>query len=57
MPHEKYLIIQLHELLQYLVKRGILTMVVVAQHGMLGEAMVPDFMGEQESLNTKELSH
>ena len=39
MPHEKYLIIQLHELLQYLGKRGVLTLVVVAQHGMLGQAM------------------
>ncbi len=39
MPHEKFLIIQLHELLQYLGKRGILTFVVVAQHGMLGQTM------------------
>ncbi|WP_404308449.1 ATPase domain-containing protein [Neorhodopirellula lusitana] len=39
MPHEKFLIIQMHELLQYLGKRGILTLVVVAQHGMLGQAM------------------
>lgn len=39
MPHEKFLIIQLHELLQYLGRRSILTLVVVAQHGMLGHAM------------------
>ncbi len=39
MPHEKYLIIQMHELLQFRGKRGILTLVVVAQHGMLGQAM------------------
>src|SRR6056297_741062 len=39
MPHEKFLIIQMHELLQFLGKRGILTLVVVAQHGMLGTAM------------------
>ena len=39
MPHEKFLIIQMHEMLQYLGKRGILTLVVVAQHGMLGQAM------------------
>ncbi|QDV40927.1 Circadian clock protein kinase KaiC [Stieleria neptunia] len=39
MPHEKFLVIQLHELLQYLSKRSILTLVVVAQHGMLGQAM------------------
>ncbi len=39
MPHEKFLVVQLHELLQYLSKRSILTLVVVAQHGMLGQAM------------------
>jgi len=39
MPHENFLIIQLHELLQYLGRHGILTLVVVAQHGMLGQAM------------------
>lgn len=39
MPHERFLIVQLHELLQYLGKRGVLTLVVVAQHGMLGSSM------------------
>ncbi|QEG40939.1 ATPase domain-containing protein [Roseimaritima ulvae] len=39
MPHERFLIIQLHELLQYLGKHGVLTLVVVAQHGMLGQTM------------------
>ncbi|MFG0263045.1 MAG: ATPase domain-containing protein, partial [Novipirellula sp. JB048] len=39
MPHEKFLTIQLHDLLQYLGRRGIVTLVVVAQHGMLGQAM------------------
>ncbi|MFG0267151.1 MAG: ATPase domain-containing protein [Rhodopirellula sp. JB055] len=39
MPHEKFLIIQMHEMLQYLGRRGILTLVVVAQHGMLGQGM------------------
>ncbi|WP_246146815.1 ATPase domain-containing protein [Rubripirellula lacrimiformis] len=39
MPHEKHLIIQLHELLQFLSKESILTLVVVAQHGMLGQSM------------------
>ncbi len=39
MPHEKFLIIQMHEMLQYLGKRSILTLVVVAQHGMLGQTM------------------
>ncbi|TWU17574.1 Circadian clock protein kinase KaiC [Novipirellula galeiformis] len=39
MPHEKFLTIQLHDLLQYLGRRGIVTLVVVAQHGMLGQSM------------------
>jgi circadian clock protein KaiC len=39
MPHEQFLIIQMHEMLQYLSKRGILTLVVVSQHGMLGTTM------------------
>lgn len=39
MPHEKFLIIQLHDLLQFLGKEGVLTLVVVAQHGMLGQTM------------------
>ncbi|TWU10577.1 ATPase domain-containing protein [Allorhodopirellula heiligendammensis] len=39
MPHEKFLIIQMHEMLQFLGERGILTLVVVAQHGMLGQTM------------------
>lgn len=36
MPGEKFLTIQMHELLTYLGERGVLTLVVVAQHGMLG---------------------
>ncbi len=39
MPHEKFLIVQMHEMLQYLGNRGILTLVIVAQHGMLGQTM------------------
>ena len=39
MPHEKFLIIQMHEMLQFLGKQGILTLVIVAQHGMLGSTM------------------
>lgn len=39
MPHEKFLNIQLHDLLQYLGRRGIVTLVIVAQHGMLGQSM------------------
>ncbi|MCA9146232.1 MAG: circadian clock protein KaiC [Planctomycetaceae bacterium] len=39
MPHEKFLTIQLHDLLQYLGQRGIVTLVIAAQHGMLGSTM------------------
>jgi circadian clock protein KaiC len=36
MPGEQYLIIQMHELLTYLAQQGVLTLVVVAQHGLVG---------------------
>lgn len=36
MPHEKFLIIQLNDILHYLGRRGVVTFLVVAQHGMLG---------------------
>ena len=39
MPEEKFLILQLHELLSYLGQKGITTLLIVAQHGMLGSAM------------------
>lgn len=39
MPEERFLTIQLHELLTYLGQQGVLTMLVVAQHGLLGSAM------------------
>ncbi|MFW7381764.1 MAG: ATPase domain-containing protein [Oligoflexus sp.] len=39
MPEEKFLVIQLHELLSYLSQKGIVTILVVAQHGMLGVSM------------------
>ena len=39
MPHERHLIVQMHELLKFLGNRGIVTFVVVAQHGLLGQAM------------------
>ncbi len=37
MPEEQYLILHLHELLQYLNRRGIATFLTVAQHGMIGD--------------------
>lgn len=39
MPDERFLSIQLHELLTYLGHRGVVTFLVVAQHGVLGAAM------------------
>lgn len=39
MPEERFLQIQMHELLNYLGSAGVATFLVVAQHGMLGAAM------------------
>ena len=40
MPEEKFLIAQLHELLTYLGHLNIITILIVAQHGLLGNAML-----------------
>lgn len=39
MPGEQFLTIQMHELLTYLGDRGVLTFVVVAQHGVIGSRL------------------
>ena len=39
MPSEQFLMIQMHELLMYLGKQGVVTLLVMAQHGMMGSAM------------------
>jgi circadian clock protein KaiC len=39
MPEERFLTIQLHELLTYLGQKGVVTLLVVAQHGLLGVGM------------------
>jgi circadian clock protein KaiC len=39
MPEERFLTVQLHELLSYLGRRGVTTLMVSAQHGMLGPDM------------------
>ncbi|WP_425395225.1 ATPase domain-containing protein [Aeoliella sp.] len=39
MPEERFLQIQMHELLNYLSSRGVATFLVVAQQGMLGTSM------------------
>jgi circadian clock protein KaiC len=38
-PGEKFLTVQLHELLTYLGNKGVCTILIVAQHGLLGEGM------------------
>ncbi|QLY26425.1 ATPase domain-containing protein [Bdellovibrio sp. KM01] len=39
MPEERFLIIQMHELLSYLNQRGVATFMIVAQHGLIGSNM------------------
>jgi len=39
MPEERHLVAQLHELLTYLGRKGVTTIMVVAQHGLLGTTM------------------
>jgi circadian clock protein KaiC len=39
MPEERFLIIQLHELLTFLGQKGVTTILVVAQHGLMGSGM------------------
>lgn len=41
MPEEQFLILHLHELLQYLNRRGAATFLTVAQHGMIGDMKQP----------------
>ena len=37
MPGDKHLMLQMHEVLTYLNQRGIVTILILAQHGVLGE--------------------
>jgi circadian clock protein KaiC len=41
MPDERFLILQMHELLSYLSQRGILTILILAQHGLVGPMDTP----------------
>ena len=41
MPDERFLILQMHELLSYLSQRGVLTILVLAQHGLVGDMQSP----------------
>jgi len=40
MPEERFLAVQMHELLTYLNQKGVVTLLVMAQHGFLGGPMV-----------------
>ena len=39
MPNESFMLLQLHDLLMYLGQRGVLTVLVVAEHGVVGRSM------------------
>jgi circadian clock protein KaiC len=41
MPEERFLTIQMHELLTFLNQRGVVTVLVMAQHGFLGNMASP----------------
>jgi circadian clock protein KaiC len=41
MPQENFLVLQLHELLAYLNNQGIVTIMTLAQHGMIGSMQSP----------------
>jgi circadian clock protein KaiC len=41
MPGEQFLVMQMHELLSYLNQRGVLSILVMAQQGMLGQMPTP----------------
>jgi circadian clock protein KaiC len=41
MPNESFVMLQLHDLLAYLGQRGVLTLVVVAEHGVVGNVEGP----------------
>jgi circadian clock protein KaiC len=41
MPDERFLILQMHELLTYLGQRGVTTILVLAQHGLVGPLEAP----------------
>jgi circadian clock protein KaiC len=41
MPDERFLILQMHELLTYLGQQGVLTIIVLAQHGLVGPMETP----------------
>ena len=41
MPDERFLVLQMHELLTYLNQQGVITFLVLAQHGLVGQMQSP----------------
>src|SRR6185437_12544165 len=41
MPDERFLILQMHELLTYLAQQGVLCILILAQHGLVGPMQTP----------------
>lgn len=41
MPQEQFLLLQMHELLTYLNQQGVMTILVLAQHGLVGQMQSP----------------
>jgi circadian clock protein KaiC len=41
MPQEQFLVLHMHELLQYLNRKGVATFLTVAQHGLIGDMKSP----------------
>ncbi len=41
MPNERFLMSQLHEFLSYLAEQGVVTILVTAQHGLIGPMQAP----------------
>ena len=41
MPDERFLVLQMHELLSYLSQLGVMTILVLAQHGLVGPMETP----------------
>jgi circadian clock protein KaiC len=39
MPNERFLMVQMHELLSYLATKGVVTILTMAQHGLVGASM------------------
>jgi circadian clock protein KaiC len=41
MPEERFILLHMHELLQYLNRQGVVTFLTVAQHGIVGDMQAP----------------